>query len=221
MEDTPLGDGGDKRLRAGPSTRTTTRTSTIGERLRGTRSELADNRAAERRTLLAPAYISCDVRPESSHAPARWSIHGDVALTANEAARSGVKDHNPKELQIAVGVILDAVGEEAGRRLRVNQFWPQVLNFTRKYLRSFDGQKPWVRSKARCVFCPVGPGSSLSQSNGVWARITSVDREITVIDFLGVEVGKDREKQSKKKTISSAHKECLRTQWSDGGTLAI
>jgi hypothetical protein len=185
--------------------------------LRG--SEPADNRDAERRTpnverrtFLAPTDISCDVGAESSHASARGSINRNVALVADEVARSGVKDHNPPELQIAIGVILHPVREEAGRCLRVDQFRPQVLNFARKNLRSFDGQKPGVCPEACCVFCPVGPRSSLSQSNGVWARVTSVDREITVIDFLCMEGGKDWEKQSKKKTISSAHQECLNTR---------
>jgi hypothetical protein len=88
---------------------------------------------------LAPTDISCDVGAESGYGSAGRSINGDVALTTNEAARSGVKYHNPKELQIAVGVVLHPVREEAGRRLRVNQFWPEVLNLARKYLRSFDG----------------------------------------------------------------------------------
>jgi hypothetical protein len=175
-----------------------------GERWRGTRGETANGWPR-----LAPTYVPCDVGAESGYGSAGRSINGDVALIANEAACSGVKDHNPKELQIAVGVVLHPVREEAGCRLRVNQFRPQVLNFARENFRSLDGQKSWIRSEACCVFCPIGLRSSLSQTNRVWARITGVDREITMIDFLGMEGRKDRKKQSKKKTISLTHKECL------------
>src|ERR1700757_2591932 len=75
-------------------------------------------------------------------------------------------------------------------------------------LRSLDGQKPGFCSKARRVFRPVCPRSSLSQLNFIWGRKTSVDSEISIIDFLGVECRKYRERESKKKRISSAHKDC-------------
>src|SRR6516162_7118114 len=48
---------------------------------------------------LSPADISCDVRPESCHTSSRWSVNGYVALITDEASRSCVKDHYPKELQ--------------------------------------------------------------------------------------------------------------------------
>src|SRR5271166_2801247 len=60
------------------------------------------------------------------------------------------------------------------------------------------------------MFRPVCPRSSLSQLNFIWGRKTSVDCEISIIDFLGVECRKYRERESKKKRISSAHKYCPR-----------
>src|SRR5208282_2656708 len=50
---------------------------------------------------------------------ARCSVNGYVALIADEASRSRVKDHYPKELQVAIGVTLKSVRKETGRRLRV------------------------------------------------------------------------------------------------------
>jgi hypothetical protein len=102
------------------------------------------------------------------------------------------------------------VRKETGRRLRVYQFWPKVLNLARENLRSLDGQKPGFCSKARRMFRPVCPRSSLSQLNFIWGRKTSVDSEISIIDFLGVECRKYRERESKKKRISSAHKDMRR-----------
>jgi len=60
------------------------------------------------------------------------------------------------------------------------------------------------------MFRPVCPRSSLSQLNFIWGRKTSVDSEISIIDFLGVECREYRERESKKKRISSAHKDCPR-----------
>src|SRR6516165_6052871 len=157
---------------------------------------------------LSPADISCDVRPKSCHTSARWSVNGYVALIADEASRSCIKDHDPKELQVAVRVSL-SVRKETGRRLRVYQFRPKALDLARKNLRSLDGQKPGFCSKARRMFRPVCPRSALSQLNCIWVRKTSVDSEISIIDFLGVECGKYRERESKKKRISWAHKDCI------------
>jgi len=111
---------------------------------------------------LSPANISRDVGSESRHTSARGSVNGYVALITDEASRSRVKDHHTKQLQVAVGVILNSVRKETGRRLRVYQFWPKVLNLTRENLRSLDSQKPRFCSKTRRVFCPVCPRSSLS-----------------------------------------------------------
>ena len=154
---------------------------------------------------LAPADISRDVRPESCHTSGRWSVNGYVALITDEASRSRVKDHYTKELQVAVRVPL-SVRKETGRRLRINQFWPKLLNLARKDLRSLDGQKPGFFSETRRMFRPVCPRSVLSQLNCIWVRKTSVDSEISIIDFLGVERRKYRE--SKKKQISWPHKDC-------------
>src|SRR6202023_2570659 len=110
-----------------------------------------------------------------------------IALITDDVSRSGVKDHHAEELQVAIAVILYPVRKETGRRLRVNQFWPKVLNFAWKNLRGLDGQKPGFCSKAQRVFCPVSPRSSFSQANCVWAGKTSVNGEITMVDFLGVE----------------------------------
>jgi len=65
---------------------------------------------------LAPADISRDVRPESCHTSGQWSVNGYVALIADEAARSCVKDHYAKELQVAVRISL-SMRKETGRRL--------------------------------------------------------------------------------------------------------
>ena len=172
---------------------------------------MRDGNAKERagcHQRLSPADISRDVRPESCHTSARWSVNGYVALIADEASRFGVVDHYAEELQVTVCATLNSVRKETCCRLRVDQFWPKVLNLARENLRSLDGQKPWFRCKTRRVFHPVCPGSSLSQTNCVWGRKTSVDSEISIIDFLGVECRKYRERESKKKRISSAHKDC-------------
>ena len=157
---------------------------------------------------LSPADISRDVRPETRDTSSRWSINGDVALITHEAARSRVKDHYPKELQVAVAVALKSVRKETGGGLRVYQFRPEVLNLARENLRSLDGQKPWFCCKARRVFRPVCPGSSLSQTNCVWGRKTSVDSEIPIVDLFGVECRKHRERESENKRKSSTHKDC-------------
>ena len=68
---------------------------------------------------LSPTDISRDVRPESRHAAARWSVHGYVALMTDETARSGIENHDTKELQVAVGVIFQSVRKKTGGRLRV------------------------------------------------------------------------------------------------------
>ena len=154
---------------------------------------------------LSPADISRKVRPKSCHTSARWSVNGYVALITDEASRSRVKDHYTKELQVGVRVPL-SVRKETGRRLRIDQFWPKLLNLARKDLRSLDGQKPGFCSEARRMFRPVCPRSVLSQLNCIWVRKTSVDSEISIIDFLGVERRKYRERESKKKQISWAHK---------------
>ena len=154
---------------------------------------------------LSPADISRNVRPKSCHTSARWSVNGYVALITDEASCSRVKDHYTKELQVAVRVPL-SVRKETGRRLRIDQFWPKLLNLARKDLRSLDGQKPGFCSEARRMFRPVCPRSVLSQLNCIWVRKTSVDSEISIIDFLGVERRKYRERESKKKQISWAHK---------------
>ena len=66
---------------------------------------------------------------------------------------------------------------------------------------------------------PSMPSSSLGQANFIWGRKTSVDCEISIIDFLGMECRKYRERESKKKPISWVHKDCLddyaslRHQW--------
>src|SRR5215472_10426504 len=52
------------------------------------------------------------------------------------------------------------------------------------------------------MFRPVCPRSALSQLNCIWVRKTSIDGEISIIDFLGVEFRKYRERESKKKRIS-------------------
>src|SRR5215472_15679418 len=59
------------------------------------------------------------------------------------------------------------------------------------------------------MFRPVCPRSALSQLNCIWVRKTSIDSEISIIDFLGVECRKHRERESKKKRISLAHKDCI------------
>jgi hypothetical protein len=59
------------------------------------------------------------------------------------------------------------------------------------------------------MFRPVCPRSALSQLNCIWVRKTSIDSEIAVIDPLGVEWRKYRERESKKKRISWAHKDCI------------
>src|SRR5215469_8643585 len=84
---------------------------------------------------LSPADISRNVRCKSCHTSSRWSVNGYVALMTDEASRSRVKDHYTKALQVAVRVPL-SVRKETGRRLRVNQFWPKLLNLARKDLRS-------------------------------------------------------------------------------------
>jgi Tfp pilus assembly protein PilF len=66
------------------------------------------------------------------------------------------------------------------------------------------------------VFCPVCSRSSLSQLNCIWGRKTSVDSEISIVDFLGVECRKYRERESKKKRISSAHQDCPEEYASSG-----
>ena len=86
---------------------------------------------------LSPADISRHVRPEPRHASPRWSINGYVALVADETSGSGVIDHYPKELQVAVAVS-PAMRKEATGGLRINQFRPEVLNFARKNLRALN-----------------------------------------------------------------------------------
>src|SRR5215472_12039917 len=66
---------------------------------------------------LSPTDISRDVRPESCHTSGRWSVNGYVALLADEASRSCVKDQYAFELQVAVCVILHSLRKETGRRL--------------------------------------------------------------------------------------------------------
>jgi hypothetical protein len=139
------------------------------------------------RLRLPPADISGDVRAESCHTSSRWSVNGYVALIADEASRSRVKDHDTKKLQVAVRISLASIRKETGRRLRVYQFWPEVLNLARENLRSLDGQKPGVCSIARRMFRPVGPRSALREPNCIWVRKTSVNREISIINFLSVQ----------------------------------
>jgi hypothetical protein len=169
------------------------------------KAALTPRRAKANPARLSPADISRNVRPKSCHTSARWSVNGYVALITDEASCSRVKDHYTKELQVAVRVPL-SVRKETGRRLRIDQFWPKLLNLARKDLRSLDGQKPGFCSEARRMFRPVCPRSVLSQLNCIWVRKTSVDSEISIIDFLGVERRKYRERESKKKQISWAHK---------------
>jgi len=66
---------------------------------------------------LTPADKSRDVRPESCHTSARWSVNGYVALITDKASRFCVKDHYANELQVAVCVILNSLRKETGRRL--------------------------------------------------------------------------------------------------------
>ena len=156
---------------------------------------------------LTPADKSRDVRPESCHTSARWSVNGYVALIADKASRSCVKDHYAKELQVAVRVSL-SVRKETGRRLRVYQFWPKALDdLARKNLRSLDGQKSGFCSEARRMFRPVCPRSALSQLNCIWVRKTSVDGEIAVIDSLGANYRRYRKRESKKKAESWIHRD--------------
>ena len=68
---------------------------------------------------LSPANISCDVRAESRHAAARWSIHGDVTLITDKVSCLGVENHDTKKLQVAVGVIFQSVRKKTGGGLRV------------------------------------------------------------------------------------------------------
>jgi hypothetical protein len=145
---------------------------------------------------LSPADISRNVRPEPRHAPPGRSINGYVALIADEASGLGVIDHHPKELQVAVAVS-PSMRKEASGGLRINQFWPEVLNLAGKNLRSLDGQKPWLRSKTRGVFSPVGLGSYLSQPNRIWVGITNINSEVTMINSLGVKCREHRERESK------------------------
>ena len=91
------------------------------------------------------------------------------------------------------------MSEEAGCRLGVDQFWPEILNFAGKNLGSLDGQKPRFCTVARGVLRPVGPCSSFSQLNCILGRETGVDREISMIDSLGVECRKREEKKKKAK----------------------
>jgi len=69
-------------------------------------------------------------------------------MIADEVSRFGVVDHYADELQVAVAVTLKSVRKETGRRLRVYQFWPKVLNLAWENLRSLHGQKPGFCSKA-------------------------------------------------------------------------
>ena len=125
----------------------------------------------------------------------------------DEAPRPGVKDHDPQKLQVAVAVIFESVGKETGRCLRVDQFWPKILNLARENLRSLDGQKPGFCSVARRVLRPVRPRSPFSQLDGILGRETDVDREISIVNSLGVECRKEDQKESKKNPISSAHRD--------------
>jgi hypothetical protein len=45
-----------------------------------------------------------------------------------------VEDHYPAQLKIAVSLLIKAMREETGSRLRVNQFRPKILDLARKYL---------------------------------------------------------------------------------------
>ena len=58
---------------------------------------------------------------------AQWrGVDRNKPAIAHEMTRTGVKDHNPTELKIAV--IIKSLSKETGSRLRVDQFWPKVLN---------------------------------------------------------------------------------------------
>jgi hypothetical protein len=76
-----------------------------------------------------PADVSRDVRSESRYPSSRWSVNGYIALIADEMSRFGVVDHYAVELQVTVRVTLNSVRKVTCCCLRVDQFWPKVLNF--------------------------------------------------------------------------------------------
>ena len=87
---------------------------------------------------LSPADVAGHERAEAGDGSSGRGINGDKALIADEATGLGVVDHDPEELQVAVGVIFYTVGKEAGGSLRINQLRPEVLNFAGKNLRGLD-----------------------------------------------------------------------------------
>ena len=59
---------------------------------------------------------------------------------------------------------------------------------------------------------PESRRSRLCKRNFILGRKTSVDSEISIIDFLGLERRKYRERESKKKRTSWSHKDCPETK---------
>src|SRR6266481_8757309 len=143
---------------------------------------------------------------ESRYPSARWSVNGYIALIADETSCFGVVNQDSKKLQVAVRVTLVSVRKEASGRLRVYQFWPKVLNLGWKNLRSLHGQKPGFCSKPRRMFRPESPRSRFGKPNFILGWIASVDSEISIIDLLGVDCRKFREKESKQKRTNPVHK---------------
>ena len=70
---------------------------------------------------------------------AQWrGVDRNKPAIAHEMTCTGVKDHNPTELKIAV--IIKSLSKETGSRLRVDQFWPKVLNLAREYFRCLNSE---------------------------------------------------------------------------------
>jgi hypothetical protein len=56
------------------------------------------------------------------------------------------------------------------------------------------------------MFRPESPGSRFGKPNFILGWIASVDSEISIIDLLGVDCRKRREKESKQKRTNPVHK---------------
>jgi len=52
---------------------------------------------------------------------------------------------------------------------------------------------------------PESSRSRFGKPNFIWGRKTSIDSEISIIDFLGVDCRKRREKESKQKRTNPVH----------------
>jgi hypothetical protein len=150
---------------------------------------------------IAKSDVPGNVIVKTGNAPYRRRIDWNKSGIAYEMTRADVKDHDAFELQITV-----AAPSIASRGLRMVQFRGKAMDIPRENFWGLYSEIKRAISKSRGVLRPIFMGALLGQLDFIWSRITSVDGEIAVVDFLGTKLRERSEKKSKKKNSGTAHK---------------